>query len=155
MNDLLQAFVRRIGCLDADPELAALLKALPAPWRSVYIAFVELKPDGLCLVFNDAEHLAGRAARDGAPLKLVSLHVYGREQDGYAPFRGGLPDGFSFDASREEIAELVGPPERYGGNGRQIPFWARFARGSILVHLTYGHDGKLVLITITDPSEVT
>lgn len=76
---------------------------------------------------------------------LHTIFLYPEGDEGYAQFRGRLPDGVSFLDRRSDILAKLGSPERTGSN------WDRFDLGTYLLHFHYRPDDTFPLITVMSP----
>jgi hypothetical protein len=141
-----------------DDELRAILEALgkwPIPpfGPEELTIYLEDKPRGFCLVFDDSSTVQHPVAANKPPQTpiFVGCFFYAEGVDGYHAFKGALPYGISWSDNASSMVSKIGPPKHEIKNKKtgllsshrwQIGQWMLTARytggGSAIRHLHLG-----------------
>lgn len=104
------------------------------------------------------DYQSGVAFTYDCNMRLMSVHIYGVETDGFKVYQDSLPFGLKFGMSFAESNRLLPDPKKHGGggtsnvDGKPIPIWLRHDADNFSLHLQFG-DG-LNMITLMHPSVV-
>ena len=106
--------------------------------RDEYYAWLEFKPEGVDVVFNEAPSvLPLKQVSDSKELYLIAFHLHREGHEGYAGYPEQLPNSIAFNDPEVEILRKMGQPtERGGGNilpvlKRPVPYWLRYPFGEM------------------------
>lgn len=105
---------REITDLELQDTLTPLgAKAPFEPEEVLESHYLELEDAGLSFIFNREDEVRGKLpspVRNGA-LVLEHVRAFGGSEKGYARFAGELPEGITFDMSRDAIIDRLGKPD--------------------------------------------
>lgn len=90
--------------------------------------------------------------------RVIGLHLYSIGREGFHGFAGGLPAGLTMTATKTEVNERLGRPDRTGG-GEVTPLgiagvWERYDLAQCSVHVEYQESGRHIgLVTLMAPED--
>ena len=153
MSDQKFSFERMRGLLGRDAEDSAVVDIIEDPKlieRSEYLGYVELKNDGISVMFKGA---ALADDQDREILRVSALHLHRKGHEGYSQYPGELPNGISFNDREDEVLRKLGRPIEAGGGGRvvlnrTVPRWLRYSAGDSVIHLQMDSKGRLEMVTL-------
>src|SRR5262249_30955446 len=77
--------------------------------RRAYYGFIELKKQGLDVVFNKAPWVVPPSEIvDRKLLYLCAFHFHRKDHQGYSEYLGKLPNGVAFGESKQEVLNKLG-----------------------------------------------
>ena len=121
--------------------------------RDDYRTYIERSPDGLAFVFTDEAWFLGIGERPIGlgPVYFSGIFYYAQDKDGYSQYRFRLPHGLRFSDGSGQAKTVLGDPEwsRRGEDDRLIS--ERWTVGTRKIHLTYGNDGEIELVSYSVP----
>jgi hypothetical protein len=145
-----QQIISLLGSYAGDPRLEAFLTTLnvtarPKLPKGEFTAYLEMKQEGVSLIFRDEAYLKREKKPLGrSPLVLVGAHFYSEGHDGYAEFKGDLPHGLTLSDSRNDIIRKMGEStqkrERDGVVRNE-----QWSLPDYRVGVTYSKDGSSIL----------
>lgn len=112
-QETIELFGARLG----DEKLEALLQRMgatkrPTLPRGEYNAYLEMREEGLALLFQDEAYREGSKKPIGSgPLVLAGAFFYAESHEGYRRFEGELPEGLTFSDARAVVHTKLGEPE--------------------------------------------
>lgn len=139
-----------------DPEVRKYFgKQMSNVRRDEYYGWLELKPEGVEVVFNEVPCVmpSGKFV-DPKELYLIAFHLHRDGHEGYARYAGNLPNGVTFGDSESEVVRKLGEPlERGGGNifpvlNRPVPNWSRYAVGDAALRFQFDQNRRLEMATV-------
>jgi hypothetical protein len=77
------------------------------------------KDKGLQLCFNNKN-------------KLIGIHLFAANQDGFEEYKGTLPGKLQFEHSRKLVEKTLGKPDEAGGGG-VINYWVYYKKYNIII----------------------
>lgn len=125
-----------LGCYSSSDELRRLIEELGVKPEIETIedrTYWEMKRSGISLVFDANE-------------RLITMHFYCNDRDGYEQFSGELPANLFFQDGKDEVHAKLGSPTRSGG-GEIIPIlgktllWDLYEKDNYLIHIEYSGNG--------------
>ena len=134
----LQGFIRQI---EEKPEVFNM--TLAGPDKKV----VRLLQLGLQVSFDEEQ-------------KINTIFVFAEGVQGYQAYPYALPEGLSFNMSRDEAIAVLGQPTETGGPvegvlDRKIAFWDRWDNETFSLHLRYPEDkDSIMMLTLMRPDRV-
>ena len=146
MNDLVELLGKRLD----EVARAQLVVALGDK------GLTELVGDRFHMDFKNSG-IAFIAPLDG---KVTSIQLFAEGYEGYRQYRGQLPDGLAFNASRSSVLAHLGSAPASGGGGivqflGKVPKWDRFDRNDYSLHVQYVDDETAInLISLMRPDSV-
>ena len=109
-----QSLSQLLGKEAADPAVLALTRSREIE-RFEDQGWVELKSDGISVMFQETEVEPGQRSRQGqTALSLSVIHLHREGHDGYSGFREPLPMGVGFGDREEVVVRKLGPPDATG-----------------------------------------
>ncbi len=141
-----------LGKESSNPEVQKILTSgdqkvklkLPAGDFQTYAEFKNL---GLSLVFEDSQYF-GKKTNTKQPknaLIFIGFFAYSEGEEGFSLFEGALPDGLSFDHSRQVLVREFGEPVfRFPPSGEVEE--ERWDRKGYRVMVKYGKDPETLLM---------
>jgi hypothetical protein len=143
-----------------DPELRSFFgRYMSNIERNEYYGFLEFKPDGVAVVFNEAPWvISSKEVTDPKELYLIAFHLYRDGHEGYAGYSGRLPNRVVMGDSEEVVLRKMGQPsERGGGNlmpvlKTPIPYWLRYAFGDAGLRFQLDANGRVEMATLLVPN---
>jgi hypothetical protein len=159
-NFELNNLVRLLGRSENDPEVRNFFgRQMANIERNEYYGFLQFKPDGVDVVFNEAPWvLPSEKITDPKELYLIAFHFHRKGHEGYAEYSGRFPNGVAFGDPETEILRKMGQPiARGGGNtfsglNRPVPYWVRYAFGDSTLRFQLDATGLVDMTTLSMPS---
>jgi hypothetical protein len=154
----LTALLRRPA---TDPLVRDLIQCDPHQIeRFEYTGFVELKDQGVSVMFAEAPHVIPNASSQELLVSAFHLHADGHE--GYNAYRGALPNGIKLGDSEDQLIAKMGGPGETGGGGwsqilqQPIPRWYRYGLHSAVIQFQISSGGGVEMVTLdtSDPLRV-
>jgi hypothetical protein len=129
------------------PLLAAVGKPTHAPQVEQLVAAygLQMDQDGRSLYLESERHGLALLCEDGF---VHTIFLYAGAKDDFERYRGALPDGLSFDATKSEIRSRFGTPEQ-SAKPRADTDWDRFECPPWYLHFTYRpNSDRIALLTV-------
>jgi hypothetical protein len=143
-----------------DDRVVAFLEALVFKIRrSAYYGFVALEDDGVDVVFNEAPWVIPEAEiTDPKRLYLSAFHLHREGHEGYAQYRGKLPNGVAFGDPKADLLNKLGEPYATGGGGMSsvpprlpIPHWLKYKLGEAILRFQLDDADRIEMVTLMTP----
>ena len=126
--------------------------------RDEYYGSLEFKPEGVGVVFQEAAWVVPSAKVSNPKLLYVAaFHLYREGLEGFAGYKGRLPNGVALADSEYELLSKMGEPMRRGGGGwsplmkQPVPYWFWFAVGEAILHFQLDSNGLIDMATLQTP----
>jgi hypothetical protein len=123
-----------------------------APYPNLRVDVEDLGPgaEPVRYLTSEADGLLIKLSHDGI---IRTIFLMGEGKDGFAQFRGELPGGVTFAATRPDVLRRFGPPAYFRNGGKVGPFEVgdllRFDLPTYSVHFQFRRDGTgTELVTI-------
>jgi hypothetical protein len=88
--------------------------------------------------------------------RITTVFLYSGSSEGKIRFRGRLPKNLQFSDTRAMIAQRLGMPDCAGGGGEgvsgKVNIWERYQTDACVLHITYGSDGCIKMVTLMSAS---
>ena len=151
-------FVKLISLLgrsENDPDIKNFFgNAMSNIERDEYYGSLEFKPEGVDVVFNESPWvLPSEQIIDPKELYLSAFHLHSDGHEGYAGYRGKLPNGVMFGDSEAEVLRKMGRPLKTGGGGMSrvttglVPRWLWFPLGDAILHIQLDANDRVDVVT--------
>jgi len=142
-----------------DPAVVELIGRDPALIeRSAYQGFVQLKNEGVSVIFKEAPWvILSTEITDPAALHVAAFHLHRDGHEGYAGYSGQLPNDVSLEDSEADLVGKMGEPSAIGGGGmstvlkRPIARWLRYLLGEAILQFQMDTDGRVDMATLYSP----
>lgn len=146
-------YSEKIGLYYGEPLLADLLSQLnisekPKLERGDDTAYVSNHALGVELTFKD-EHALNQPRREypeGA-LVLSNMRFYGVPTEGFSVFRGALPRGIQFGATRQQVISAFGTPDRASLSGDLLSWEEDVA----WFQIAFGDNDEVEIVSLQHP----
>jgi hypothetical protein len=126
--------------------------------RDDYYGFLQFKPDGVAVVFNEAEWvISPKEITDPKELYLVAFHLYREGHEGYAEYSGRLPNGVVMGDPEAVVLRKMGQPSQRGGGNmmpvlnRPVAHWLRYPFGEVTLRFQLDQNGRVEMATLSVP----
>ena len=148
--------VTLLGRSEHDPEITNFFgRYMSNIGRDEYYGFLEFKPDGVAVVFNEAPWvISAKEITDPHELYLIAFHLYREGYEGYAGYSGQLPHGVVMgDPEARVLSKMGQPSERGGGNvmpvlNRPVANWLRYPFGDATLRFQLDENGCVQMATL-------
>lgn len=142
-----------------DPELRSFFGPYMSNIeRNEYYGFLEFKPDGVAVVFNEAPWvISPKEVTDPKELYLLAFHLYREGHEGYAGYSGRLPNGVVMGDSEAVVLRKMGQPSQRGGSNmmpvlnRPVAQWLRYPFGDATLRFQLDRKGCVEMATLSSP----
>jgi hypothetical protein len=129
--------------------------------RDEYYGSLEFKSEGIEVVFKKAPWVV-RATEitDSELLYASAFHLHRRGHDGYAEYRGELPNSVAFNDAEVSLIRKLGMPALTGGGGtskvlkRPIRRWLRYLMDGACLQFELDASDKMQLATLFAPDVI-
>ncbi len=143
-----------------DPELRSFFgRYMSNIERNEYYGFLEFKPDGVAVVFNEAPWvISPKEVTDPKELYLLAFHLYREDYEGYAGYSGRLPNGVVMGDSEAVVLRKMGQPSQRGGGNmmpvlnRPVAQWLRYPFGEASLRFQLDQNGRVEMATMAIPT---
>lgn len=137
-----------------DPLVISVLgEALGRVQRIDAQAFVDLKEDGVSVMFKEGPQVVPGANYASRELRVAAFHFHVAGHEGHSRYVGLLPGGVCVGESRMVVSEKLGEPHETGGGGysavlrRPIPQWLRYFMDGDILQFQLDADGRVEMAT--------
>jgi hypothetical protein len=152
-----QKLVRLLRRSENDPHIRDFLgRQLSSIERNEYYGFLEFKPYGVAVVFNEAPWvISHKDIVDPKELYLVAFHLYREGHEGYAGYSERLPHGVVMGDSEADVLRKMGQPSQRGGGNmmpvvnRPVAKWLRYPIGDATLRFQLDQDGRVEMATLS------
>ncbi len=149
-SNLYHTIAPLFGRTPEDPEVAAVLETLgELPFRDLDIEefsrYVARRPEGFCLLFQDAEIVRHPTAQGKAPKTPIftGCFFYPEAVEDYSRFTGSLPDGILWTDNAATLLAKLGQPKNEILSKKTGRLKAhRWSRGELLLTASYQADAS-------------
>jgi len=140
---------------DAAEGCSLFGSQVPVMERYGHYAFIEVKADGVSVVFKEAPKVIPKeAVTDPHELHFAAFHLHSEGHEGYRKYSGDLPGGVAFGDNADTVLKKLGAPVASGGGqksvvlNRRLPKWLRYDFGEFLVNVQFDEVGFIEMLTI-------
>ena len=152
--------VTLLRCSENDPELRSFFgRYMSNIERNEFYGFLEFKPDGVAVVFNEAPWvISPKEVTDPKELYLLAFHLYREGHEGYAGYSGRLPNGVVMGDSEAVVLRKMGQPSQRGGGNmmpvlnRPVAQWLRYPFGNATLRFQLDRKGCVEMATLSTPT---
>lgn len=145
---------------ESDPEVRNFFgRYMSYIERNEYYGFLEFKPDGVAVVFNEAPWVVSpKEVTDPNELYLVAFHLYREGHEGYAGYAGRLPNGVVMGDSEAVVLRKMGQPSQRGGGNmmpvlnRPVAQWLRYPFADGTLRFQLDQNGCVEMATLSVPT---
>lgn len=142
-----------------DPELRSFFgRYMSNIERNEYYGFLEFKPNGVAVVFNEAPWvISPKEVTDPKELYLLAFHLYRDGHEGYAGYSGRLPNGVVMGDSEAVVLRKMGQPSQRGGGNmmpvlnRPVAQWLRYRFGDATLRFQLDRKGCVEMASLSTP----
>lgn len=119
--------------------------------------YVHLKEHGVEVTFSEAPRvIPASAIADPTLLHVCAFHLHREGHEGFAAYRGGLPNGIALGESEWTVLRKMGEATWSGGGGLdsancRVRYWIRYRFGDAALHFQSNHSGHIEMITLMVP----
>lgn len=141
-----------------DEKVGGLLGSRLATLKRVgEFGYVNFREHGLEIAFSEAPRvIPANAITDPTFLRVCAFHLHREGHEGFAAYRGKLPNGVALDEPEWSILRKMGEPTWSGGGGvdstgSTIPYWIRYCLGDDYLRFQSDRSGHVEMITMMAP----
>jgi hypothetical protein len=143
-----------------DPEVRSFFgRYMSNIERNEYYGFLEFKPDGVAVVFNEAPWvISPKEITDPKELYLLAFHLYREGHEGYAGYSGRLPNGVVMGDPEAVVLRKMGQPSQRGGGNtmpvlnRPVPYWLSYPFGEATLRFQLDQNRRVEMATLSTPT---
>jgi len=143
-----------------DPQIRDFLgRQLSNIERNEYYGFLEFKPYGVAVVFNEAPWvISPKDIVDPKELYLIAFHLYRNGHEGYLGYAARLPHGVVMGDSEADVLRKMGQPSQRGGGNmmpvvnRPVAQWLRYPIGDATLRYQLDQNGRVKMATLSIPT---